>query len=609
VTDPGPHRSRAPWSLLLVAGVAALLWHARGTPLGEPFADDFLFLERVRLAGPYTWLDGGGSPLYWRPLGRQAYYQLLGGPMLAWPLCVALLHAALLGVSAWLVHRALRRTGVAPAPAIAAASFPLLMESARMLVGWPSHFQDVGALTFASLALHEAAHLRRGTLLAAALASLLCKEVGALTLLLLPWWPGTGATRGWRVRTTLALVAVVGLWAAAYAWIVPRAGVTFAHEYGAPSDPIMTMPLIGRVQWAVTHAARSLFNLPALPGPLGTPVAVTLVSLLAVSVVVYAVRPAARQRLAAERGRLVWGAAWFLAAVVPLAEVHPSWSAQRVVYASAGAGVAAVSLLAPAHVALLVPLVALRCVTFGLSPAGSDRVAALPPSAGQEFDFRHFARLQWMTRHTRDVLRERLPRPAAGTVVGQYQFPQLSRHTLGGDASLRTWYRDSTLSWITFDHYRSAPRDMAGFVAFQPDAPRPFVWIGSGAVAALVEGSERIRAARWPEALAAFQRADSLVGDTSAVWFRGAAAAKQAVCWSALGEPALAESFAKRALAWWPENPDSRYTLAERRVAERRYAEAETLLIQQLIRFPQDEGSRALLERARAEALGPGSAR
>ena len=47
----------------LVACLAALLWHARGTPLGEPFADDFLFLERVRLGGPHTWLDGGGSPL------------------------------------------------------------------------------------------------------------------------------------------------------------------------------------------------------------------------------------------------------------------------------------------------------------------------------------------------------------------------------------------------------------------------------------------------------------------------------------------------------------------------------------------------------------------
>ena len=158
-------------------------------------------------------------------------------------------------------------------------------------------------------------------------------------------------------------------------------------------------------------------------------------------------------------------------AVAPLAEVHPSWSAQRVVYASAGAGVALTSLLAPAHGLLLVPLVALRLATFAWAPAGSDRVPATPPEAGGEFDFRHFARLQWTTRHTRDVLRERLPRPTPGAVVGQYHFPQLSRHALGGDASLRTWYADRTLAWVTFEQYRASPRDVAGFVAFQPDAP------------------------------------------------------------------------------------------------------------------------------------------
>lgn len=602
---PEASASRAPWALLIVGCLAALLWHARGTPLGEPFADDFLFLERVRLGGPYTWLDGGGSPLYWRPLGRQAYYQLLGGWMLSWPLVVALLHAALLGASAWLFHRALRRSGMDPAPAAVAASFPLLVESARMLIGWPSHFQDVGALFFASLALHEASRGRLATLLPAALASLLCKEVGTLTLFLLPWWPGPGPTRAWRWRATAALAGMVAAWAALYAWVIARAGVTFAHQYGPQAEAATASPLPARVLWALSRSLRSIFSLPEQPGRLDLPVALGLGALLLAAAAVYFTQREARERLAGSRARILWGVAWFVAAAAPLAEVHPSWSAQRVVYASAGAGIALTALLAPANAALLVPLVALRLATFALSPGATSLIPAAPPEAGHEFDYRHFARLQWITRHTRDVLREKLPHPAAGTVVGQYQVPLMSRHTLGGDASLRSWYRDRTLSWVTFEQYRLAPRAVAGFVAFQPGEPHEFVWLEGEAMAAMVAGSEQVRAARWPEALARFEQAETLQRDTTARLFLGAVLAKQAVCHSALGEPERAEALATRALAWWPENPDSRYTLAERRLAARRYAEAETLLVEQLLRYPGDSGARTLLERVRNEALGP----
>jgi hypothetical protein len=276
-----------------------------------------------------------------------------------------------------------------------------------------------------------------------------------------------------------------------------------------------------------------------------------------------------------------------------------------VVYASAGAGVALTALLAPAGAVLLVPLVALRLATFAMSPGATSAVSAAPPDAGHEFDFRHFARLQWITRHTRELLQEHLPHPAAGTVVGQYQFPLLSRHTLGGDASLRSWYRDRSLSWVTFEQYRSSPRDVAGWVGFQPGARREFVWLDGAAMAAMVQGSDLIRAEHWPEALARFERAETLQRDSSAVFFLGAVAAKQAVCLSALGETDRAEARARTALQWWPDNPDSRYTLAERRLATRRYAEAETLLVEQLLRYPNDAGALTLLERVRAEALGP----
>jgi hypothetical protein len=191
---------------LIVACIAALLWACARHAIGEPFADDFLFLERVRLGGRSRgWMVAALRSIGGRWAGRPTT-SCVGGVMLAQPLLIALLHVTLLGASAWLFDRALRRGGMAPAPAAVAAAFPLLVESARMLIGWPSHFQDVGALFFAALALHEASRGRLATLLPAALASLLCKEVGVLTLFLLPWWPararrqrGAGAPRRrWR---------------------------------------------------------------------------------------------------------------------------------------------------------------------------------------------------------------------------------------------------------------------------------------------------------------------------------------------------------------------------------------------------------------------------
>lgn len=185
--------SRDLWTWACALAPLVLLARAWGAPLGEPVADDLYFLHRA-LFGPVTWLDGFGSPLYWRPIGRQAYFLSLGPLILAWPFAAALIHSALLGFATWLIHRTLRAHWPAPLAA-AAATFPALAEATRTLIAWPSGFQDLGAFVFAALAVHEAGRQRLPTALAALLGSLLCKEVAVSTALVLPWLPAIALTR------------------------------------------------------------------------------------------------------------------------------------------------------------------------------------------------------------------------------------------------------------------------------------------------------------------------------------------------------------------------------------------------------------------------------
>src|SRR5438067_6563425 len=136
IAEPRP--SRDPWQCVPFLAVLPLLLHARGAPLGEPFADDFFFLRRIVIRSPHpifarvtAWLDGGGSPVFWRPLGRQAYFAAFGPWMVAHPVVIVALHVALLAASGWLLHRTLRPHS-SGAVAATAASFPLLVESGRM---------------------------------------------------------------------------------------------------------------------------------------------------------------------------------------------------------------------------------------------------------------------------------------------------------------------------------------------------------------------------------------------------------------------------------------------------------------------------------------------
>jgi tetratricopeptide (TPR) repeat protein len=244
--------------------------------------------------------------------------------------------------------------------------------------------------------------------------------------------------------------------------------------------------------------------------------------------------------------------------------------------------------------------VALKLFLFAASPAAPRTITAEPVDAG-EFDFRHFARLERLVHEARTTLTTRFPALPHGAIVSQHQLPLLTEYAFAGSRALQVWYRDSTLQWVRFTDFEHDPHaPVVGVLEYEPRGPRQVALVEGDAVRGLFTASDRARTSDWAGALAALDHADSVQRDTAAAVFFATTAAKRALCLESLGRGADAEASAHRALALWPRNPDARYTLAELRLGERRYAEAETLLIAQLTMFPADRGAAELLERTRA---------
>jgi hypothetical protein len=298
----------------------------------------------------------------------------------------------------------------------------------------------------------------------------------------------------------------------------------------------------------------------------------------------------------------LWGMLWWLGATLPLANVYPLWSGQRAVLGSVGLGIALVGVLAPAHPLLLVPLVAVRLATFAASPAGAGRISEIPPP-GIEGDFPHVERLQRLVRETRSVLARHVPQLLPGARVGMHHFPLMSRHAFAGDAALHVWYRDSTLSWMSDEEYRHAPdARLAGFLEYESRGEPQIVFLGASAMRAQIAAEQSMASGRWPEALAALARADSLQDEPNAAVFGATTQAERSLCLFVLGRPGEAEGQARRALELWAENPYSRGTLARIFLRGGRYAEAWSVLTAQLQLYPQDEDARAMLEHLRGAA-------
>jgi hypothetical protein len=598
---PPPWRDRWAWASALA--VIPVVLHSLGAPLGEPVADDFDFLHRALFSGTHSLFDGGGSAAFWRPLAHQVYFQAMAGVILSHPGVIAGFHAALLALASLLVYRALRRTWPGPWSA-AVASFPLLSESTRGLIAWPSQIVDLGAWVFTAIAIHEAAARRLWTTLLALLAALLCKEVAVVAALLIPWMPGAHDRRE-RVRWAAATGALVAAWGLAYAAVRQHAGLHIPHQAEA-SAQVSATPLLGRIWWAIEHCARALFSLPTgeTHAAWEWPVVIAAFALFAVALAMTlrrGRRDGALRRLLPAAG---WGVAWFAIAAATMTPVFPIWAPYRCAYGAVGFGVAATALCGAAHPALLAALVALRLTAFSLSPSPRREIEKRAPDTGAFIDFERLTRLQRLMRETRGALAERYPTLPRGGRVGLYHLPRHADYAYEGARSLQVWYRDSTLSWVAYSELvRHHDIPLVTIAEFEPDRHPQIALVEPDAMRNLLEAIDAVGRADWIAALAGLHRADSLQRDPNAVLFAAQLAGERGTVLAFLHQLEPAELEARRGCALWPENVYGHFALAFVAYQRRDLREA-AVQVDSVLRFDPNHGPSRRLAAAIMRARG-----
>jgi hypothetical protein len=605
-SDPTPPTWRDPWAWIALLAIVPVLLHSRGAPLGEPVADDFDFLRWTLLLDRHAFFDGGGSNSFWRPLAHQVYYSVLGETILTHPLRIAALHVLLLAGCALLLYRMIRR--VQPGwIAASAASFPLLAESSRALIAWPSHFVDLGSLFFALLALHEAAFRRMATALAALLASLLCKEAGFVAGLLLPWMPSLGiGDRRTRVRWAVASLAVMIAWGIAYVAVRRAVGLTLPHHL-ENNPEIAAIPWAARFGWAFWNSLRAIVSLPATPAGGERIVAIAACTLVVAALAVVAFSRAARARARTALAWSLWGVAWFTAFSAGLTAIYPIWAPYRSAFGAVGVGVTASVLLGAIHPMLLAALVAGRLAAFLASPGVPPLISPLPIESGAFIDFERIVRLQRLMVDTRAALTSRIPDLPPHARVVQHYLPRSVLYAFEGDKAIQLWYRDTTARWVSYSEFAASPlMEVDAIVEYQPHRTPQMALVDPDAMRGLLRAIDRMRASDWRGALDHLDLADSLQHDSTAAVFLGTVAAKRAVVLEAQGDWDGAAREARRGLNVWPENFDSRYVLASVAFRAARLDEAEAQLDTLLAGSPDDRGAAELRERVRAARASSG---
>ncbi len=599
MSQPRAARPRELWWLTVPIAAGILLLACRGAPLGEAVADDFDFLHDA-LFERFSFFDGGGSQVFWRPLAQQVYFRSIGRLALSHPSVLAGIHLVLLMAAALVLYRAARR--FVPAPAAAAvATFPLLAEPTRNLLGWASHSADLGLFLFTSLALHEATRRRLVTTLAALGAALLCKEFAVLAALSVPWVAAHEA-RSRRVPLVwgIAVAALLAVWALAYGMVCTRAGL--APTLGIPSG-IRGAPAsaASNLFHAGVLGLRSSFSLGAVAGRWDRWAAVAGLLVAAAAVGIAARDRGARARLRERRAVIAWGAAWFVLTTAVLASGLPIWQPYRTVWTAPGLAVAIMIPLWSIRPWLAVAVVLLRTSLLLLAPALPDAVSPQPEATGAWLDFGRLVRLQRLMIDTRTALETRYPTLPPRSRVGQHFFPQASVYALSGDKAVQVWYRDPTLRWTRFDDVmRGASASLVTIAEYQPSGRPQVALVRPEAMEMRLAAMDSLKAGAWASALLAFERADQLQDDTSARLFFGSTAYGRAYCDAALGRYADAEAEARRALATGQVERNARFVLALTFASEGRTVDALTQLDSLLARTPGDADALDLRRRITA---------
>jgi tetratricopeptide (TPR) repeat protein len=581
-----PARSELPWGPIAIALAAVvLLARAWGAPLGEPVADDFGFLHCALTHPAWRLFEPCGSAFYWRPLAQRGWFEATGALMLHAPLAVALLQLALIAFAAWLLHRALQPAlgGVAAA---AAATFTLLSESTRVLVGWPSGIQDVGALVCFCAAVHAVARGRTVLALLVALASLLCKETAALMLPVLAWVPGAPASG--RMRRAAAFTALVVAWAIAYAMIARAAGLAPMGGGGDDGSGLLT-----DAGAALVDVIRAGLSLGAQPARLDT------TALLMAAVIAVLALPHLRRATPERRAWLAFGLVWYAAGALALAPTEPDWQPYRASFAGAGLGIAAAALLAGRPL-LLGAWTALRLALLFAASAAPAAIGLLPDARAASMDFVRIARLQRLVRETRVALLAAHPTLPPGAALAPHDLPHGAQHAFEGSSALAAWYGDPSLRWIRFTDFRTdttlAP---AAIVEYQTEADPPVLVLTPEAFRMWLRAAAMLEAERWEEAIVAADRADSLANEPRAVTFAAGNAYRRAYAAMSLGRDTVAIAEARRAVALSPRDATARFTVALALRAAGRLGEADAALDTLLRLSPGDADARALREEIR----------
>lgn len=560
--EPPPPLLRDGWAWVSALAVLPIVIHAWGAPLGEAVAEDFDFLHRMLFSKTHTLLDGGGSTAFWRPVAHQLYYETFGPLILGHPGLVSFLHVLMLVLASVLLYRTFRRVWPGPAAAVV-ATFPLLSESTRTLISWPSHFVDLGAWLFTAIALHETAARRMWSALVALLGALLCKEVTVVIAALLPWMPGLGPRgRAERVRWTIAMGALAAVWAAAYLAVRHAAHLALPHQLETRADVART-PLVSRLGWAVINSLRALFSLPAVHTPWVRPVTIAASVLFALALLTVLLRSKSRRRLAQRYRALgAWGVAWFLAASATLVPIFPIWAPNRSGFGSLGFGAFAAAITAAAHPAFLGGLVAIRLAAFAVSPGPPPEIMGKAPDEGAFMDFERLVRLQRLMRETRVMLKTHFPTLPPGAQVGQHYLPRMSEYAFGGSKALQVWYRDSTLRWVRYADFVAHPATPLAVIAeFQPKGHPQVAPVNPAAMRWFLAGLDSMNHRNWDFGLRALANAESIQTDTSARVFRGEIWGERATCLVFMHEAEAAEGWAGRGLSVWEENIYANFAL------------------------------------------------
>jgi tetratricopeptide (TPR) repeat protein len=565
-----PPSWRDAWAWASLLAVVPLVVRSLGAPLGVPVADDWDFVHRALLTGERSLLDGGGSSAFWRPIPHQIYYQLCSSLMLARPLAIAALHTGLLSLMVLLAYRAARTRLPAPAAAVV-GSFPLLAESTRAIVAWPSHMVELSFLFFSVLALHEAAFRRLPTSVLALIAALLSKEVAVVTAALLPWVPapapgaeaaGPSSARRERLRWIACSAAVTLAWGLAYLAVRNAQGLHLPHDLESAPGTVGT-PWLARYAWALVNSLRASLSLPMERTPWEPAAWGGLLVIVGVAVGILVRQPRARARLRASVPVAAFGMLWFLAAAAPLTVVYPFWMPHRSIFGGLGLALALAATLGATRSALLAGLVALRLATLALSPAPPAAVTPLPPPGGAFLDFEKLVRLQRLMVETRRALQERHPALARGARVGLLRPPIMSEYAYGGGLALEAWYRDSTLRWLRYEEFSRHPEmELEAIVLYESDRKPQVMLVEPSAMRHYLQAGEDLSREDWATALADLATADSLQGDRTARMFTSNVAGRRALCRLSMGRSIEAERDAREALALWRECGDARYVLA-----------------------------------------------